>query len=35
MMRVVSLEEELLDVSEYQGVPIDECYGTLRLIYAE
>ena len=27
MMRVVSLEEELLDVSEYQGVPIDECYG--------
>ena len=27
MMHVVSLEEELLDVSEYQGVPIDECYG--------
>ena len=27
MMRVVALEKELLDVSEYQGVPIDECYG--------
>ena len=26
MMRVVSLEEKLLDVPEYQRVPIEECY---------
>ena len=25
MLRVVSLEEELFDVPEYQGVPIEEC----------